>query len=194
MAPEHESRTRVLYDHENDEPRRRHAVADWGVGEDIFDRMPSRRFTRADRRAEHRDEGRRFERHDTPGVSRTIVIERAAPADGAPRERDESTPRGREDAAQPGWLEDEAPPRERAQAAGEPPPPAPEPDPMAVEPPPGRRTVVISGHPERLPMARPARPPRTAVERVGASPDRIVAYAVALGFVLVLIAVLTTGQ
>ena len=65
---------------------------------------------------------------------------------------------------------------------------------MAVEPPPGRRTVVISGHPERLPMARPARPPRTAIERVGASPDRIVAYAVALGFVLVLIAVLTTGQ
>jgi hypothetical protein len=146
------------------------------VGEDIFDRMPSRRFTRADRRAEHRDEGRRFERQDTAGVSRTIVIERAAPANGAPRERDE------------------APPRERAQAAGEPPPPAPEPDPMAVEPPPGRRTVVISGHPERLPMARPARPPRTAVERVGASPDRIVAYAVALGFVLVLIAVLTTGQ
>jgi len=171
MAPEHESHTRVLYDHENDEPRRRHAVADWGVGEDIFDRMPSRRFTRADRRAEHREEGRRFERREAPGESQTIVIERAAPAAAAPHEYD-------------------AP---REQVAVEAPPP-PEPDPMAVEPPPGRRTVVISGHPERLPMARPARPSRTAVERVGASPDRIVAYAVALGFVLVLIAVLTTGQ
>ena len=54
MAPEHEARTRVLYDHESEEPgRRRRAVADWGVGEDIFDRMPSRRFTRAERRAEH---------------------------------------------------------------------------------------------------------------------------------------------
>ena len=60
--------------------------------------------------------------------------------------------------------------------------------------PPARRTVVIKGHPERLPAARPPRPPRTALERVGASPDRIVAYAVALGFLLVLIAVLTTGQ
>ena len=172
MAPEHESHARVLYDHENDEPRRRHAVADWGVGEDIFDRMPSRRFKRADRRAEHHDDGRRFERHDAPGESRTIVIERAAPAAEAPRPSPE--------------------PARRTSSRRRRPPP--EPDPMAVEPPPGRRTVVISGHPERLPMARPARPPRTAIERVGASPDRIVAYAVALGFVLVLIAVLTTGQ
>ena len=54
MAPEHEARTRALYDHESEEPgRRRRAVADWGVGEDIFDRMPSRRFTRAERRAAH---------------------------------------------------------------------------------------------------------------------------------------------
>ncbi len=57
-----------------------------------------------------------------------------------------------------------------------------------------RRTVVISGHPDRVPAVRPQRPPRSAVERIGTSPDRIVAYAVALGFLLVLIAVLTTGQ
>jgi hypothetical protein len=67
-----------------------------------------------------------------------------------------------------------------------------------VEPEPGvptgRRTVKISGHPDRFPVARTQRPPRTAVERIGASPDRIVAYAVALGFLLVLIAVLTTGR
>jgi hypothetical protein len=53
---------------------------------------------------------------------------------------------------------------------------------------------MITGHPDRLPAARAQRPPRTAVERIGASPDRIVGYAVLLGFVLVLIAVLTTGQ
>jgi hypothetical protein len=183
MAPEHEARVRVLYDHENDAPRRRHAVADWGVGEDIFDRMPSRRFARADRRADHHEESRRFERD---GESRTIVIERAAPAAAHEPTADHPAPSGRAEIA----VETRAP--ARAAVAAEAPPP--EPDPMAVEPPPGRRTVVISGHPERLPMARPPRPPRTAVERVGASPDRIVAYAVALGFLLVLIAVLTTGQ
>src|SRR3954463_8319552 len=54
--PEHDARVRAFYDHEAEEPRtgrRRRAVADWGVGEDIFDRMPSRRFTRAERRAAH---------------------------------------------------------------------------------------------------------------------------------------------
>ena len=65
---------------------------------------------------------------------------------------------------------------------------------VAIEEPPARKTVVISGHPDRLPVPRQARPPRTAVERISASPDRIVGYAVALGFLLVLIAVLTTGQ
>ena len=58
----------------------------------------------------------------------------------------------------------------------------------------GRRTVRSRGHPDRMPVPRTKRPPRTAIERIGASPDRIVGYAVLLGFVLVLIAVLTTGQ
>ena len=56
------------------------------------------------------------------------------------------------------------------------------------------RTIKISGYPDRMPVPRTQRPPRTAVERIGPRPDRIVAYAVALGFLLVLIAVLTTGQ
>src|SRR4051794_13851976 len=57
MAPEHEARPRAaFYDHESEEPRRRRRpAADWGVGEDIFDRMPSRRFARAERRAEHHE-------------------------------------------------------------------------------------------------------------------------------------------
>src|SRR3954469_14470748 len=66
MAPEHEAPARAFNDHESDEPspRRRRAAADWGVNEDIFDRMPSRRFKRPDRRADHHDEpdARRFER------------------------------------------------------------------------------------------------------------------------------------
>jgi len=67
-------------------------------------------------------------------------------------------------------------------------------EPELAPEPPARRTVVISGHPDRLPVARTPRPPRTAVERIGARPDRIVGYAVLLGFALVLIAILTTGQ
>src|SRR5262245_32493458 len=58
MAPEHEAQQRAFYDHESDAPhRRRRPAADWGVGEDIFDRMPSRRFTHADRRAEVHEAG-----------------------------------------------------------------------------------------------------------------------------------------
>jgi hypothetical protein len=57
-----------------------------------------------------------------------------------------------------------------------------------------RRTIVIGGHPDKLPPPRPRRPPRTALERVGASPDRLAGYAVALGLLLILIAVLTTSH
>jgi hypothetical protein len=53
---------------------------------------------------------------------------------------------------------------------------------------------VIGGHPDKLPAPRPRRPPRTVAERLGASPDRIMGYAVALGLLLILIAVLTTGH
>ena len=56
-----------------------------------------------------------------------------------------------------------------------------------------RKTIKISGHPDRLPVPRTQRPPMTTMERIGHRPDRIVGYAVALGFLLVLIAVLTTG-
>src|SRR3954447_332318 len=86
MAPEHDARTRAFYDHEDDEqsPRRRRAAADWGVNEDIFDRMPSRRFKRSDRRAEHREEpeAHRFER-------RVSGPSTPARADETPRRDDE---------------------------------------------------------------------------------------------------------
>ena len=209
MAPEHEAHPRAFYDHESDEPtRRRRPAADWGVGEDIFDRMPSRRFTRADRRAEHhpsQDEwatGSEDAAGRRRGESMTIVIGRDESAPAARRivvETDDFTaikPRtetsefaavGPSEAADPAGA---APTQWRAadEAAD-----AKWGDSATAEPN-GRRTIRISGHPDRLPVVRTPRPPRTAVERIGTSPDRIAAYAVALGFLLVLIAVLTTGQ
>jgi hypothetical protein len=60
--PEHQPRTASdgLYDHEREEPRsgrRRRPVADWGVGEDMFEHMPRNRFSRA---AEGPPRDRRF--------------------------------------------------------------------------------------------------------------------------------------
>jgi hypothetical protein len=55
-----------------------------------------------------------------------------------------------------------------------------------------RRTIVIGARAAQ-PAAR-RRPPRTTVERIGPRPDRIVAYAVALGVLLILIAVLSAGH
>src|SRR5687768_7353399 len=87
MAPESDARERAFYDHENAEPRRaRRAAADWGVNEDIFDRMPSR-FGRVERRPEHQEivlrrdvdhadvavierDGGRFEREEVAGWTR----------------------------------------------------------------------------------------------------------------------------
>jgi hypothetical protein len=166
MPPEHEARSRAFYDHEQDEPRgrRRHAVADWGVSEDAFDRMPSRRFVRRgeEPRAQVESE-RRFARDEYAEVerpvSRTIVIEREPELDAEVFEAEA------------------APPVEEA--------------PVEAKPQ-GRRTVVIGGHPDRLPVQR-VRPPRTAVERIGPRPDRIVGYAVAMGVLLILIAILTSS-
>jgi nicotinate-nucleotide--dimethylbenzimidazole phosphoribosyltransferase len=231
MPPEHEARARVLYDHESEETgRRRHAVADWGVGEDIFDRMPSRRFARADRRAAHSGtvvisrEPEAVRVDVEPGAEpwaeprREPARAQAEPAEPAPRfARAEAAPerevdqwredQPRRERAVESWLDAEPAPHrfERAQPEAAPAEPSvrlvaatarPEPArvPSAPDELAARRTVVISGHPGGLPAARPARPPKTAIERVGTRPDRIVAYAVALGFLLVLIAVLTTGQ
>ena len=81
MAPEHDARERAVYDHENDEPRRpRRAAADWGVNEDIFDRMPSR-FGRVERRPEQQEI---VLRRDVDDAS-VAVIER----DGGRFEREE---------------------------------------------------------------------------------------------------------
>lgn len=282
MAPEQEAQERAFYDHESDEPRRRRrAAADWGVNEDIFDRMPSR-FSRVERRrAEHhdivirseggaataerepaqaRDEGRRFARSETGEWTQVEAGERGGEAGrgeraAARREsgewaRVEAGERGdarrgeaargessrRESGERPALRVDverpavaargdhELDPRAAARAVmswGEDLDDAPlvpgesrtivlsrdEDEPVDEAPrrqtgefaslpaePRERKTVVINGRPDRLPVPRTPRRPRTAVERIGHRPDRIVAYAVAMGFLLVLIAVLTTGQ
>ena len=259
MAPEHDARTRAFYDHESDEPRRRRrrAAADWGVNEDIFDRMPSRRFRRP--RAEHHDDARRhrFERRDRPvrrpptasrveretrSTAWTREPERAVDAASPRRETTTAEPRRAPETRRSATRDERRagervtrPRRERELAAsardgelaaarraapratmplgadGSPTWPAPmttcrsrtasarstrgwrrrrsgararargEPDGRARARPSRlraaarrsrrqRRTVKISGHPDRLPVPRAQRPPKTAVERIGAQP------------------------
>jgi hypothetical protein len=61
----------------------------------------------------------------------------------------------------------------------------------------GRRTKVITGRPDRAPRplslvpAERRRPPRTPAEWIGPRPDRIVAWAVILGLLLILVAIST---
>jgi hypothetical protein len=215
---DHQARPRAVYDHTDDEQRprrRRRQAADWGVGEEIFDHMPSRRFAR------------RGEEHEIPrgGVEdgrRTIIIERdgpaqppdqPTPADEAFGSREEALRARRADDALWGGDEpfaDDEPGREEpfadpardeaaTRAAVEPPGAA------AIEVEPsrrdaerhgggvaGRRTVKIGGRPGELygPSERRRRP-RTVHERLGPRPDRIAAWACALGMLLILIAILT---
>jgi hypothetical protein len=65
---------------------------------------------------------------------------------------------------------------------------------VALEPPPARRTVQITGRPgaapshARLIEVERRRPPRRPAERIGPRPDRIALWAVLLGFFLILVA------
>jgi hypothetical protein len=225
--PDHEARGRAVYDHDNEEPRpagrRRRQVADWGVGEELFDGMPGRRF---DRRPHHE-----IPRGDAGDGRRTIVIEtgeeeavhEAAPAaDEEFASRDEALrARERHDEL---WAGDE--PFADADAgeatpAEEPPDRWAAADAWAAEHErsdaadleaaaaeeertdgivrggqAGRRTVKIGGRPAEFhgPPARARRrPPRTVHERLGPRPERIAAWAFALGLLLILIAVATAN-
>jgi len=245
--PENQARLeRDLYDHEHDEPRmsggrRRRPVADWGVGDDVFDHMPRNRFSRV---AEAPRE-RRFTSHaeaaehgavaepdhaqaaaagsaDAEPDERAIAgvdeygvgVERAEPEAAAGEDPDDTSdpydtpprrtaPR-REGAVPRGRVEDgrrtivigrpEDVPSEIAAITAdrdiedEPPPP------RQATAPGERRTIRIGGRPEgslEATRAQRRRPPRTAHERIGARPDRVAAYAVALGLLLILIAVVS---
>jgi hypothetical protein len=195
--PEPEARGRAVYDHDDDEPRpsgrRRRQVADWGVGEELFDGMPGRRFER--RGADHSvprggaDDGRR-----------TIVItEDDVRIEEEPRPHAEFA--SRDDALEARRTHDQV-------WAGDEPFAATREEPVVDEPPAddeppegfarggveGRRTVKIGGRPAEF-HSSPARrrPARTVHERLGPRPDRIAAWAFALGLLLILIAVATAG-
>jgi hypothetical protein len=197
--PDHEARGRAVYDHDNEEPRtsarRRRPAADWGVGEELFDHMPRRRFAR--------DEPHRYTDHD-PQIPRggaddgrrTVVIgddEQVPPAVGPPAEADaefasrEEALRAREQhdavwAGEEPFAPERMPDFEDAPAAPE------RVQDQRVE---GRRTVKIGGRPGELVMPARRRPPRTVSERVGHRPARFAGWAFALGLLLILVAVAT---
>jgi hypothetical protein len=236
--PDHEARGRAVYDHDNEEPRpagrRRRQVADWGVGEEMFDHLPGRRFERR----QHRD----IPRGDAADGRRTIVIETgdeelprekpAPPADEEFTSRDEAlrareqhdelwagdeafaeAPAADEPRAPEAWAEDEpfaddeAEARTEAEdrwaaaeawaargdAVGADEIAAPRDDGVVRGGVEGRRTVKIGGRPMEFhgtPTSH-RRPPRTVHERLGPRPERIAAWAFALGMLLILIAIAT---
>ena len=173
---------RDLYDHEHEDPRsygarRRRPVADWGVGDDVFEHMPRRRFSRA---VDGPSRDRRSGGHAEGQERRTIVIGRPEdlPSEIAAITAD------RDIEPDPTDVGTSAAPAtgERAAWAG--------PEAASAQ----RRTVRIAGRPEgslEATRAQRHRPSRTAHERVGARPDRLAAWAVALGMLLILIALLT---
>src|SRR3954452_5342071 len=89
MPPEHEARSRAFYDHEQDEPRgrRRRTVADWGVSEDVFDRMPGPRFSR--RGEDGRSPAPRCARGAADRRGREEALRARFVRDEEPREADE---------------------------------------------------------------------------------------------------------
>ena len=167
--PEHMTReNRVLYDHESPETPRRRPADDWGIDES-FPRVRGRRFART---------------HEGQPRSRRRPVEDW----GADEAFEPSVERDPEDLVA-------AAESARAQTEEFVSVDAPEPE-VVHE---GRRTIRINGRPgevsEIAPFtsaARRRRPPRTVEERLAGDPTRIIAWAFALGILLILIAILTS--
>jgi hypothetical protein len=167
--PEHMTREkRVLYDHESAEVPRRRVADDWGIDES-FPRVRGRRFART---------------HEGPPRARRRPVEDwgADEAFEPPVEQD---------------PEDLVAAAESARAQTEEFVSVDAPAPQVVQE--GRRTIRINGRPgevsEIAPFtstARRRRPPRTVEERLAGDPTRIIAWAFALGLILILIAILTS--
>ena len=166
-----------FYDHEQESTsgaRRRREAPDWG-GDDLFTSTPRRRFRgegRAARRREtleHPLPPRRVSGYGAPKLDLGVVADVLAPE---PQLDDEVAP-------SPPVLTAVAPePEVEAHVA------------IAEPPPAGRKTVTITGHPDPVPVRR--RPAPTMDERlIGTRPERIAAYAFAMGLLLILIAFLT---
>jgi hypothetical protein len=167
--PEHTTREqRVLYDHETPEAPRRRVADDWGIDES-FPRVRGRRFART---------------HEGPPRARRRPVEDwgADEAFEPPVRRD---------------PEELVAAAESARAQTEEFVSVDAPEPVVVQE--GRRTIRINGRPgevsEIAPFtsaARRRRPPRTVEERLAGDPTRIIAWAFALGILLILIALLTS--
>ena len=197
MADHHARSARDdVYDHEHEEPRsgrRRRPVADWGVGDDVFEQMPRNRFPRA---ADAPPRERRFAKEDE---RRLRAVEDGREAE-APEREEPGVPRGGVDDGRRTLRigSDEDVPSEIAAITADRDISTEEvATPVPTGDQPERRTVKIGGHPEgsletaRYQRDRARRPRRTAHERVGHRPDRIAMWAFALGLLLILIAVLT---
>jgi hypothetical protein len=222
--PEPEARVRAVYDHNDDEPRpagrRRRQVADWGVGEELFDGMPGRRFER--RGAEHAiprggsDDGRRTIviteddvriEEESPGeefASRDAALEARRQHDAvwagdepfapdAPADTDDLDAAGPTAEARERYDELVADPSPHDLSDSSPYGDV-VPDGIVRGGVEGRRTVKIGGRPAEFHSAPSRRrPSRTVHERLGPRPDRIAAWAFALGLLLILIAVATAS-
>ena len=175
MAENQTRDQRVLYDHERPEAARRRPADDWGIDED-FPRVRGRRFARS---------------HEGPPRSRRRPVEDwgvdqafEAPAPEPVPDPERSLA---EAARSAGAHTEEFVATDVVDA------PAPQ---VVTE---GRRTIRINGRPgevsEIAPFtsaARRRRPPRTVEERLAGDPTRIIAWAFALGILLILIAILTS--
>jgi hypothetical protein len=170
-----ESAIAGFYDHEQEttRSRREREAPDWG-GDDLFTSTPRRR--RFDRPA--RGEQRTARRRET--LEHPLPRRMSGPA-AAPR-----LDLGVVDAAP---VKASPPAAESAPAAA--PVRDSEVEAHTMTPPPaGRRTVLVTGHPDPVPVRR--RPAPTMDERlIGSRPERIASYAFALGLLLILIAFLT---
>jgi hypothetical protein len=198
--PEPEYRApQTVYDRESefthDEPRsgrRRRPVADWG-GDELFTRTPRRRSGHAGPRS------RRFARPDDD-VAPAEPLDDWAPAEPALAEPEPPLAEFERQAEHEPPVAEREPRRsaaaERVAERSDLEVPASRPSAGGM---PGRRTVVIgrSGRPEFPHPDAPftsvsrRRPPRTVAERIGGQPERIVAWAFALGLLLILIAIAT---
>lgn len=183
--PEHASRdlAAALFDQQSEE----HRIADWG-GDELFTRMPR---------------PRRVDDAPAPRFRPSLIVL------DQPADRRQAEPGaewdGEHDRRRPARMAEEAA-RERAERLGiellE-----PQPDSAARKPPAHvgdgwdrsgeRPTKVITGRPGDAPRPLPMTPaarrraPRTPAELVGPRPERIMAWAFALGLLLILIAITT---
>ena len=219
----------AFYDHEDEEPRagrRRRQVADWGVGEDVFDRLPSRRFSRAESAHARRADAAAAEPDagladapSAPARPAADAPERSPRPEADARARSTSAPRptralghrlrGRSARARP--LRSAAPARAAAVRGG------PVARTLGPRPTPRRRSQIARRGPpgcardpgggaddgrapsyrraarDYEPAAR-ARPRRPRAPARRPAPGPIVAYAVGLGVLLILIAILSAGH